>query len=242
MIWKKLISHFDMNVFLRVVWILSQLTAFVLKLQQENLHEQRSTVWKTAKILQYLLESSLLYLAVHILAIFNKSDDGVHWSGLLVCVFTNIMNNRAQLKEGELQLPALFLLIIQEMRPSATFECAACACSHKNCVFGKIHSKFVKPWKMKKLTWDCEKGSETVWHILKTWELRGLQSCRVGGSILIKEISEKSNSVPLSFLSRLCKKDILTFTLREMVFFWKNELVSCSLENCSQYVSHQQSL
>ena len=27
---KKLISHFDMNVFLRVVWILSQLTALAL--------------------------------------------------------------------------------------------------------------------------------------------------------------------------------------------------------------------
>ena len=33
---KKLISHFDMNVFSRVVLILSQLTAFVLELQQKN--------------------------------------------------------------------------------------------------------------------------------------------------------------------------------------------------------------
>ena len=32
MILKKLISHFDMNVFRRVVWVLSQPTAFVLKL------------------------------------------------------------------------------------------------------------------------------------------------------------------------------------------------------------------
>ena len=45
---KRLISHFDMNVFRRVVWILSQLTAFVLKLQQKNLRGQKSIVWKTA--------------------------------------------------------------------------------------------------------------------------------------------------------------------------------------------------
>ena len=31
-----------MNVFSRVVWMLSQLTAFVLKLQQENLRGQKS--------------------------------------------------------------------------------------------------------------------------------------------------------------------------------------------------------
>ena len=43
---KKLKSHFfDLNVFLMVVWILSQLT-LVLKLQQKNLHGQKSTVWE----------------------------------------------------------------------------------------------------------------------------------------------------------------------------------------------------
>ena len=61
-IFKKLISHFDLNVFLIAVWILLQLTAFVLKLQQKNLHGQKSTVWKTALILNiYLLECCLLY-------------------------------------------------------------------------------------------------------------------------------------------------------------------------------------
>ena len=45
---KKLISHFNLKVFLRVVWILSQLTAFVLKPQQKRRHGQKSTVWKTA--------------------------------------------------------------------------------------------------------------------------------------------------------------------------------------------------
>ena len=54
MISKKLISDFDLNVFLVVVWILSQLTAFVLKLQQKNLHGQKSAIWKTALIPQYL--------------------------------------------------------------------------------------------------------------------------------------------------------------------------------------------
>ena len=38
------------------------------------------------------------------------------------------MNNRAQLKERELRLLILFLLIILEMRSSAALECAACVC------------------------------------------------------------------------------------------------------------------
>ena len=40
---KKLISHFDMNVFPRLVWILSLLTAFVLKLLQKIIDGQKST-------------------------------------------------------------------------------------------------------------------------------------------------------------------------------------------------------
>ena len=59
MISKKLVSYFDLNVFQRVVWMLSQLTAFVLKLRPENLHGQKSTDWKTAIILQYLLTRKL---------------------------------------------------------------------------------------------------------------------------------------------------------------------------------------
>ena len=59
MISKKFVSYLDLNVFQRVVWMLSQLTAFVLKLRQENLHGQKSTVWKTAIILQYLLTRKL---------------------------------------------------------------------------------------------------------------------------------------------------------------------------------------
>ena len=52
---KKLISHFGMNIFSRIVWVLSQPTAFVLKPQQKNLRGQKSIVWKTALVLQYLL-------------------------------------------------------------------------------------------------------------------------------------------------------------------------------------------
>ena len=40
---RKLISHFDMNVFPRLVWILSLLTAFVLKLLQKIIDGQKST-------------------------------------------------------------------------------------------------------------------------------------------------------------------------------------------------------
>ena len=57
MISKKLLSY--LNVFQRFVWILSQLRAFDLKFQQETLHGQKSTVWKTAIILRYLLTRKL---------------------------------------------------------------------------------------------------------------------------------------------------------------------------------------
>ena len=57
MISKKLMLHFNQNVFLRVAWILSQITAFVLKLQQKNL--QNSAIWKTTLIPQYLLTRML---------------------------------------------------------------------------------------------------------------------------------------------------------------------------------------
>ena len=59
MISKKLISHSDMNVFLRVVWMLSQLTTFVLKLQQKNLRGQKSILWKTVLVPQYFLTGML---------------------------------------------------------------------------------------------------------------------------------------------------------------------------------------
>ena len=37
-----------------------------------------------------------------------------------------------------------------------------------------IYLKFVKPWEMKSLPLDREKGSKTVWHTVKPWKLRGL--------------------------------------------------------------------
>ena len=48
--------------------------------------------------------------------------------GYQICVFTNLMNNSFQLKDRELWLLVLFLLIILEMRSSAALECAACIC------------------------------------------------------------------------------------------------------------------
>ena len=73
------------------------------------------------------------------------------------------MNNSFQLKDRELQLLVLFLLIILEMRSSAALECAACVFFSENCELGeKIRSKFVSPWEMTNLPWGREKGGETV--------------------------------------------------------------------------------
>ena len=81
-----------------------QLTAYVLKLQQKNLRAQKSIVWKTAYnyFNIYLLECGLLYLAVIFFAIFSKSDGIFYGNGTSICVFTNVMNNSAQLKDKEL--------------------------------------------------------------------------------------------------------------------------------------------
>ena len=56
------------------------------------------------------------------------------------------MNNSVQLKDSELRLFVLFLLIMLELRSSAALECAACVCvPRKLSVWQKIRSKFVKP-------------------------------------------------------------------------------------------------
>ena len=54
---KKSISHFHMNVFPKVVSMLSQ--QLFLKLQQKNLHRQKFTQWKTTLIPQHLLSRML---------------------------------------------------------------------------------------------------------------------------------------------------------------------------------------
>ena len=63
--------------------------------------------------------------------------------------------NSSHLKDRELRVLVLFLLIILEMRFSAALEYAAWGCFlRKLRVWEKIRSKFVKLWKMKKLTWE----------------------------------------------------------------------------------------
>ena len=110
---------------------ISELTAFVLELQQKNLHWQKPTVRKTALIPQYC-------------GFFF--DGGFHWNGLSICAFTNTLNNSAQLKDWDLWRLVLFLLIILEMYSSAPLECAPFVCFlRKLCFSEKIRSKFVKP-------------------------------------------------------------------------------------------------
>ena len=75
----------------------------------------------------YLLECCLLYSFVNTFAIFSKSDSDFHWNRLSICVLSNIIDNGAQLKDRELQLLALFLLILLEMLSSAVLECATCS-------------------------------------------------------------------------------------------------------------------
>ena len=58
------------------------------------------------------------------------------------------MNNSFQLKNRELRLLVLFLLIITEMRFSAALECAACVCFfffQKTVSLGKNPLKICEP-------------------------------------------------------------------------------------------------
>ena len=52
--------------------------------------------------------------------------------------------------------------------------------SEKWVFWDKIHSNSVKPWEMKNLPWDRDKGSETMSHTVKLWELRGLKNMSSG--------------------------------------------------------------
>ena len=72
------------------------------------------------------------------------------------------MNNSFQLKNRELRLLVLFLLIITEMRFSAALECAACVCFFfsENCEFGKKSTQNL--WTREKWRIYCETVRKTV--------------------------------------------------------------------------------
>ena len=97
---KKLISHFDVNVYAGIVWILKQFKAFVLK----NLIEWESAEWKPALISQYLLSRILLfyYIQLWIFLLFSMSLVVVFiWIGSSICIFTDVIDTSAPLKDRE---------------------------------------------------------------------------------------------------------------------------------------------
>ena len=156
---------------------MSQLRAFVLKLQKKNLHGQKYTVWKTDLIPQHLLTRMLYYIQLWIFSLFLTSLVVVSTetgNGLLICVFTNTMNNSAQLEDRELLL-LTFLLTIKEMHSSAALGCAACVCFLKTVTLGKNPFKLCKNHGKWRCYQETMRGSETVWHTMKLWELRGLK-------------------------------------------------------------------
>ena len=119
----------------------------------------------------YLLESDLLYLAVKLFTILSKSNCVLHWNGTPICVFTN-MNNSVQLKDRELRIFVLFLLIILKLCSLLTLKCAACVYFFRKLwVWEKIRSKFIKPWEMKSLPrdtrWNHDSCEVCYWGFLK---------------------------------------------------------------------------
>ena len=124
------IIHFDMNVFPRVAWILSYSLQLLFWNFNRKISVDKNLLYgKLPKYPNiYLLQCGQLYLALNFFAIFSKSDGAFHCNGTPICVFTNIMNNSAQLKDRELWMLVLFLLIILEICSLLTLKCAACVC------------------------------------------------------------------------------------------------------------------
>ena len=88
---KKLISHFDLNVFSIVVWTTY---SFCFATSAEKSSWTKIYCMENCLNTQYLLlECCLLYSAVEFFAFFNKSDGGFCWNGLSIYVFTNPTRN-----------------------------------------------------------------------------------------------------------------------------------------------------
>ena len=124
--------------------------SFCLKLQQKNLSGQKSTLWNTALVPQYLLARMLSTRdsVVNTFAIFSKSDSGFHWNGLSVCVFTNLMDNSAQLKT------ACFIFVNHTRNTffSSTGMCRLCLFFWRTVSFGKNPIKICQTVRNEELT------------------------------------------------------------------------------------------
>ena len=120
-----------------------------------------------------------------------------------------------------------------------TGDSVACVCFLKKLwVWEKINLKFVKPSQMKNLPWDREKGTETVWHTVKPWQLRRLRETPVLDSLfntflglmawnfIRKRLQYRSFRVNFAkflrapFLQNISRRLLLNFTmlsLRELI-------------------------
>ena len=121
-----------MNIFMRVVWMLSQLPAFVLKLQQKNLRGGKSIVWKTSLVPQYLLIRT--WSKLWIVSLFSASliVFSIEMGNQYVSSRVTHMNNSVQLEDPERQMLVLFLLIILEIDSLLALKCTSiCSLSHQ---------------------------------------------------------------------------------------------------------------
>ena len=102
----------------------------------------------------YCIENCVKTSIFSFFALFSKSDGGFHWNGLTINVWSNKINNSAQLKDRELRLLVLLLLIILGMISSAAMECDTCVCFFRKVwvFWEKNPLKFWKTEKNEKLT------------------------------------------------------------------------------------------
>ena len=130
------------------------------------------------------------------------------------------------MKVSESKIAKLFInfFCMQRTREQETVLSRVCF-PRKLWVWQKIHLKFVKLWDMKNLPWDRQKGSETVWHTVKPWELGGLDyQMRLSVYLLISPLLLFHSVLLFGFA---LKKPLFEFSVDKQ--HWKHSIYDISL-------------
>ena len=136
------------------------------------------------------------------------------------------MDSSAQLKV------ACFIFVNHTRNAFFSRMCCLCLFFLENWVLEKIHSKFVKPWEMKNLLWDCEKGvkrydtrwSRESWKVwcLCVWLSIWLLQTKINWKVTVVSIKKKIKQI-ISFC--LFKRVFLPIFGKQCLYFlmWASE-------------------
>ena len=95
------------------------------------------------------------------------------------------------LEVSESKITKLFIYLYVEDNATIFYNrglCCLVCFLRKLWVLEKIPLKLVKPWEIKNLPWEAEKGSETVCHMVKLWEVRALHLFKMKRTLFRKVV------------------------------------------------------